>query len=93
MNSRLRKFIGTLVLLVSLGIYLPVTAIVASGRLAEVHVLLQMLFFLVAGLIWVLPAAFLVRWMQRPDEDEGQPGKPTPRGRGGSRSRAQRERP
>ncbi|MGD9866921.1 MAG: DUF2842 domain-containing protein [Hyphomicrobiales bacterium] len=70
MKARVRKLIGTLVLLVSLGIYLPFTAIVASGRLAETHILLQMLFFLVAGLIWVFPAAFLVRWMQRPDSSE-----------------------
>ena len=28
---------------------------------------MQWLYFLVAGLLWVLPAGLLVRWMQKPD--------------------------
>jgi hypothetical protein len=27
----------------------------------------QLVFFIVFGLIWLAPAAYLIRWMQRPD--------------------------
>jgi uncharacterized membrane protein len=27
----------------------------------------QLAYFLIAGLLWVLPAGLLIRWMQRPE--------------------------
>jgi hypothetical protein len=28
----------------------------------------QLLYYAVAGLVWVVPIAFLIRWMSRPDD-------------------------
>jgi uncharacterized membrane protein len=64
---RTRKLIGTMVLLVFLGCYALVVASIASGRITTAPPLAQFAFFLVGGLVWVLPAGLLVRWMQRPD--------------------------
>jgi Protein of unknown function (DUF2842) len=67
MTARLRKLIGTVALLVFLGLYVWVAAAVGSGRIAEAPAVLQLAYFLVAGLLWVIPAALLIRWMQRSD--------------------------
>jgi hypothetical protein len=71
MRARSRKLIGTVVLLLFLGAYAALAALVGSGRISSASPLMQFGFFLVAGLVWVLPAGLLIRWMQRPDEGEG----------------------
>ena len=67
MRVRTRKLIGMVVLLVFLGCYALVVASIASGRITSAPPLAQFAFFLVGGLVWVLPASLLMRWMQRPD--------------------------
>ncbi|RTL50349.1 MAG: DUF2842 domain-containing protein [Bradyrhizobiaceae bacterium] len=67
MNIRTRKLIGTIGLLCLvvvwslLGMAIAQTPLLASSRLAQV------IFYVVAGLGWVLPAMPLVAWMSRPD--------------------------
>ena len=67
MSVRIRKLIGTVVLLVFLVLYAWFAAAIGSGRVTEAHWLVQLVYFLVAGLLWVIPAGLLIRWMQRPD--------------------------
>ncbi|MFW2391285.1 MAG: DUF2842 domain-containing protein [Methyloceanibacter sp.] len=67
MSAHLRKLIGTVVLLVFLVLYIWLAAALGSGRIVEAPALLQAAYFLVAGLLWVIPAGLLIRWMQRPD--------------------------
>jgi hypothetical protein len=64
---RTRKLIGMVVLLVFLAGYALVVASIASGRITTAPPLAQFAFFLVGGLVWVLPAGLLIRWMQRLD--------------------------
>jgi hypothetical protein len=33
----------------------------------QYHAATQFIFFLVFGLVWLVPGAWLIRWMQRPD--------------------------
>ncbi|WEF53002.1 DUF2842 domain-containing protein [[Pseudomonas] carboxydohydrogena] len=67
MKIRTRKFIGTIGLLVLvvvwslLGMTIAQTPWLAASRLA------QAIFYVVAGLGWVLPAMPLIAWMSRPD--------------------------
>ncbi|MBU6456294.1 MAG: DUF2842 domain-containing protein [Bradyrhizobium sp.] len=67
MAIRTRKFIGTLALLLLvvvwslLGMTAAQTPWLASSRL------LQAIFYVVAGIGWVLPAMPIVSWMARPD--------------------------
>ena len=72
MRQRQRKFVGTVILLVYLTIYALVAALVGAGLLPGSAKALQLGFYVVAGLAWTLPAAILIRWMQRPDEDGAQ---------------------
>ena len=67
MSGSMRKLVGTIVLLVFLLIYIAIAAAIGSGRIVEASTIVQFLYFLVAGLLWVVPAAALIRWMARPD--------------------------
>jgi hypothetical protein len=67
MTVRTRKLIGTIALLVFLLFYVWLAAAIGAGRVAEAPHWAQLVYFLGAGLLWVLPAGLLIRWMQRPD--------------------------
>jgi hypothetical protein len=67
MTIRTRKFFGTIALLLLVvvwsltGMTLAQTPWLASSRL------LQAVFYVVAGIGWVLPAMPIISWMARPD--------------------------
>jgi hypothetical protein len=67
MTARIRKLTGTVVLLVFLMVYAGTVAGIAAGRIAAAAPWAQLAFFVVAGLLWVIPAGLLIGWMQRPD--------------------------
>ncbi|HUU67315.1 MAG TPA: DUF2842 domain-containing protein [Methyloceanibacter sp.] len=67
MRARSRKLIGTVVLLVLLVLYAWVASAIGAGRISVAPAWAQFAYFLVAGLLWVVPAAVLIKWMQRPD--------------------------
>jgi hypothetical protein len=67
MRSRTRKLIGTTLLVIALPIYSMVVIGAAGAMLASASTLVLTAFFLVTGLVWVLPAMVLVSWMLRPD--------------------------
>ncbi len=67
MRGRTRKFIGTVILVVALPVYSLLVMAAAGQILADASTLVATLFFLVTGLIWVLPAMALVSWMLAAD--------------------------
>ena len=67
MSRRSRTLIGTIVLLAFLSVYIVIASAIGAGRISEAHWAFQFVYFLVAGLAWVVPAAILIRWMARPD--------------------------
>jgi hypothetical protein len=71
MPIRLRKLVGTLALLGLVTIWALLAMAFAQFALRSAHGLVVALYYLVAGLGWVLPAMPLVRWMSRPDQDAG----------------------
>jgi hypothetical protein len=66
MPVRLRKFIGTIALVLLVIVYAIVATIFAVAQLAESGPLIQFSFFLFSGLLWVLPAMLLIKWMAGP---------------------------
>lgn len=70
MRIRTRKLVGMIALLLFLLAYALVAASIGAGRIASASPLVQFSYFLLAGLVWVLPAGMLIRWMQRPDGPE-----------------------
>ncbi len=68
MRIRTRKFIGTIGLLVLITAWALFIMSIAPFMLASANVAVQTLFYLLAGLGWVLPAMPLVSWMLKPDK-------------------------
>ncbi|MGD1956477.1 MAG: DUF2842 domain-containing protein [Sphingomonadales bacterium] len=60
-----RNLIGTLALLAGLGLYGVIIAEL-SVRMGELPFLVEMVFYIIAGLVWLWPARALVRWMLAP---------------------------
>jgi hypothetical protein len=67
MAMRVRKLIGTILLLIFLALYAWAAVIIGAGRITLAPHWAQLAYFLIAGLLWVIPAGLLIRWMQRPD--------------------------
>lgn len=65
MRARTRKLIGAVGLLI-LVIGWPLLMLgLGHSRISAYYAPAQLVFFLVLGLIWLVPAALLIRWMQR----------------------------
>ncbi|MFA5957925.1 DUF2842 domain-containing protein [Hyphomicrobium sp.] len=68
MTQRKRKLLGTIALLVLVGIYAVLAVAVAVVlQVRNVGKFAELAYYVVAGLLWVLPAGLLISWMQRPD--------------------------
>lgn len=67
MHIRTRKLIGTVGLLVLVTVWALLMMAFAQFALRAQSGWVAALFYLVAGLAWVLPAMPLIAWMQRPD--------------------------
>ncbi len=67
MHQRSRKLIGTALLLALVGFWGLFAMSLAQGRVAALSAAMQAAVFVVLGLVWVLPAGLLIRWMSRPD--------------------------
>ncbi len=67
MPQRMRKLVGTVVLLVFLVCYALLAMALAVAVLPGAGGVTQFVYYAVSGLAWVLPAGILVRWMQRSD--------------------------
>jgi hypothetical protein len=67
MRQRVRKLVGTIVLVAFIAVYALLVMALAASRLADLPAAGQLVFYAVAGLLWVLPAGLIIAWMQRPD--------------------------
>jgi hypothetical protein len=67
MPIRLRKLIGAVVLIVLVVTWALVAMALAQSPLVKANGLVEVIYYVVAGLGWVLPAMPLVRWMSRPN--------------------------
>ena len=66
MTMRSRKLIGTFALLVLAIVWTLLAMALAQSVLTSTNGLLAAIYYVVAGLGWVLPAMPLVKWMLRP---------------------------
>jgi hypothetical protein len=67
MSIRARKFVGTIALLVLVSVWGLVAMALAQSVLTNINWFVATLYYIVAGLGWVLPAMPLISWMARPD--------------------------
>jgi hypothetical protein len=67
MRIRTRKLIGTVALLLLVSAWGLLAMVLAQSVLTNINGLVAAIYYVVAGLGWVLPAMPLVSWMSRPD--------------------------
>lgn len=65
MNNRVKKFIGTVLLVGLVVVYALAATTFASHRLAQSSAWVHLAFFTFSGLLWILPAMLLISWMER----------------------------
>jgi hypothetical protein len=63
MPIRLKKLIGTVLLIALVIIYALVATTVAVARLAESGPQVHFAFFLFSGLLWIVPAMGIIKWL------------------------------
>jgi len=66
MPLRLKKLIGTLLLIALVIVYAFAAVAVAVAQLAESSAAVRILFFAIGGLLWILPAMLIIKWMAGP---------------------------
>ena len=67
MPIRLRKLIGAVALLVLVSVWALLAMALAQSALTDISGWIAAIYYVVAGLGWVLPAMPIVSWMLRPD--------------------------
>lgn len=63
MNARLRRLIGALTFIMFLIFYIVLVVAIAYGVLPGTSQLVQLTYMAIAGTIWVIPGAFIIKWM------------------------------
>ncbi|MFA6266437.1 MAG: DUF2842 domain-containing protein [Pseudolabrys sp.] len=67
MPVRLRKLIGAVALLALVMVWALLAMALAQSALTDINGLVAAIYYLVAGLGWVLPAMPIIAWMSKPD--------------------------
>ncbi len=67
MPIRLRKLIGAVALIVLVVSWALIAMALAQAPVIKANGAIEVIYYVVAGLGWVLPAMPLIRWMSRPD--------------------------
>jgi len=69
MTMRARKLIGTILLLILIAVYsLGAMAVAMVLQMHSGNKIIELIYYLVAGTLWVIPAAVIIKWMQKWDE-------------------------
>ena len=68
MTIRTRKLIGAIALLVLLTVYSLAAMMVAIALQVNASKIVEVLYYIVAGLAWTIPAGAIIWWMQQPDD-------------------------
>lgn len=66
MPARLRSFIGTILIIVLVLVYALLATTIASATLATSPWWVHLAYFFFSGLIWILPAMLIIKWMAGP---------------------------
>ncbi|HML42211.1 MAG: DUF2842 domain-containing protein [Hyphomicrobium zavarzinii] len=67
MTLRTRKLVGAIALVVFLAFYALMAMMAAIILQVSASKVVELIYYPVAGLLWLPPAMWLVKWMQRPD--------------------------
>ena len=66
MAEKLRKLAGTVALVILIVVYSLTAMTIAAAKLPGTSGLVQLIYYAVAGLLWVVPAGLIIWWMVTP---------------------------
>lgn len=66
MPVRLRKLIGTILIIILVVVYALAAVTFASLLLGTSPWWVHLLYFFLTGLLWILPAMLIIKWMEKP---------------------------
>ena len=72
MPPRLRKLIGTILIIILVLVYALVATTVAATMLGQSPWYIHLLYFTVTGLLWIVPAMVIIKWMEKPEKPRGE---------------------
>ena len=64
MPVRIKKLIGTVILILLVSVYAVFATAIASLYLGNASGWVHLAYFLFTGLLWVLPAMWVIKWME-----------------------------
>ncbi|AOG09278.1 MULTISPECIES: DUF2842 domain-containing protein [Rhizobium/Agrobacterium group] len=65
-RPKLRSFIGTILIILIVSVYALLATTIATATLATAPWWAHLLYFLLTGLLWVIPAMLVIKWMAGP---------------------------
>jgi hypothetical protein len=65
LSPHIKKLIGTLITLLWLFVYALVAAGIGARVLPHAHWLVKLLYYMLAGTLWIIPVGLLLPWMYR----------------------------
>jgi len=66
---RIRKLIGTIILVPYLIAYCLCAMVYGATHVVGASIATQTAYYLIGGFAWLIPAMVLVKWMQKPDPE------------------------
>ncbi|MES0808228.1 DUF2842 domain-containing protein [Roseibium sp. SCPC15] len=60
-----RKFIGMIALVIFVVVYAFTAMVIGDMTLQQSSTIVRLIYFAIAGLIWVIPAGAIIWWMER----------------------------
>lgn len=65
MPFRLKKLIGSFMILAIAIIYALVATTIAAAKLGESSSWVHLAYFALTGILWIVPAMFIIKWMSK----------------------------
>ncbi len=82
MKQRSRKFTGTLLTVAFMIVYALVAMAIEGQYVVGSHGILEFIYFVIAGLLWVPVVMAIIKWMVKPDLADIQPPEAVQQGKG-----------
>lgn len=70
MSRSFRKISGALIILFLMGLYAILATTFAAANLADSSAWVHLAYFFLTGILWIIPAMFIIKWMLKPQNNK-----------------------
>jgi len=68
MSQSARKMIGAVLILILMALYAVLATTFAAVNLGQSGWVVQLVYFFFTGILWIVPAMFIIKWMLKPSK-------------------------